>query len=43
MIPVDSSLTFPDHYSIVTGLSPGRPGIVAMSFYDGIPWQKRFK
>jgi predicted AlkP superfamily pyrophosphatase or phosphodiesterase len=34
MIPVYPSLTFPNHYSIVTGLYPEHHGIVAMSFYD---------
>src|SRR6202021_360528 len=39
MIPVYPSLTFPNHYSIVTGLYPEHHGIVAMSFYD--PNRKR--
>jgi predicted AlkP superfamily pyrophosphatase or phosphodiesterase len=39
MIPVYPSLTFPNHYSIVTGLYPEHHGIVAMSFYD--PKRKR--
>lgn len=34
MIPVYPSLTFPNHYSIVTGLYPEHHGIVAMTFYD---------
>jgi predicted AlkP superfamily pyrophosphatase or phosphodiesterase len=34
MIPAYPSLTFPNHYSIVTGLYPEHHGIVAMSFYD---------
>ena len=34
MIPVYPSLTFPNHYSIVTGLYPEHHGIVAMSFFD---------
>jgi predicted AlkP superfamily pyrophosphatase or phosphodiesterase len=34
MTPVFPSLTFPNHYSLVTGLHPGRHGIVANSFYD---------
>ena len=34
MIPVFPSLTFPNHYSLVTGLRPARHGIVANSFYD---------
>ena len=34
MIPVFPTLTFPNHYSLVTGLRPARHGIVANSFYD---------
>ncbi len=34
MIPVYPSLTFPNHYAIVTGLYPEHDGIVANSFYD---------
>jgi len=34
MIPSYPSITFPNHYSIVTGLYPEHHGIVAMSFYD---------
>ncbi|EFX89997.1 hypothetical protein DAPPUDRAFT_190022, partial [Daphnia pulex] len=34
MIPVFPSLTFPNHYSIVTGLYPESHGIVGNSFYD---------
>ena len=34
MIPAFPSLTFPNHYSIVTGLYPDHHGIVANSFYD---------
>jgi predicted AlkP superfamily pyrophosphatase or phosphodiesterase len=34
MIPVFPSLTFPNHYSLVTGLYAGRHGIVSNSFYD---------
>ena len=34
MIPVFPSLTFPNHYSLVTGLFPDRHGIVSNSFYD---------
>lgn len=34
LIPVFPSLTFPNHYSLVTGLFPDRHGIVANSFYD---------
>jgi predicted AlkP superfamily pyrophosphatase or phosphodiesterase len=34
MMPVFPSLTFPNHYSLVTGLRPARHGIVANSFYD---------
>jgi predicted AlkP superfamily pyrophosphatase or phosphodiesterase len=34
MIPVFPSLTFPNHYSLVTGLYADRHGIVGNSFYD---------
>jgi predicted AlkP superfamily pyrophosphatase or phosphodiesterase len=34
MIPVFPSVTFTNHYSLVTGLYPERHGIVANSFYD---------
>ena len=34
LIPVYPSNTFPNHYSIVTGLHPGNHGIVANSFWD---------
>ena len=34
MTPVFPSLTFPNHYSIVTGLYPESHGIVGNSFYD---------
>lgn len=34
LIPVFPSLTFPSHYSIVTGLRPERHGLVGMRFYD---------
>jgi predicted AlkP superfamily pyrophosphatase or phosphodiesterase len=34
LTPVFPSLTFPNHYSLVTGLYPERHGIVANSFYD---------
>jgi predicted AlkP superfamily pyrophosphatase or phosphodiesterase len=34
MIPAYPSVTFPNHYSIVTGLYPEDHGIVANSFYD---------
>ncbi len=40
MIPVYPSVTFPNHYSIVTGLYPEHHGIVAMSFYDPSRKQK---
>ncbi len=35
LIPVFPTLTFPNHYSIATGLYPGNHGIVANTFYDG--------
>jgi alkaline phosphatase D len=34
MIPSYPSLTFPNHYTIVTGLYPEHHGIVANTFYD---------
>lgn len=34
MIPAYPSVTFPNHYTIVTGLYPEHHGIVANSFYD---------
>ncbi len=34
MLPAFPSLTFPNHYSIVTGLYPEHHGIVGNSFYD---------
>jgi predicted AlkP superfamily pyrophosphatase or phosphodiesterase len=34
MIPSYPSVTFPNHYSIVTGLYPDHHGIVANSFFD---------
>lgn len=34
MIPSFPSLTFPNHYSMVTGLYPSHHGLVANSFYD---------
>lgn len=34
MIPAYPSVTFPNHYTIVTGLYPEHHGIVGMTFYD---------
>ena len=34
MLPAYPSVTFPNHYTLVTGLYPEHHGIVAMSFYD---------
>ena len=34
MVPSYPSITFPNHYTLVTGLYPEHHGIVAMSFYD---------
>lgn len=34
MIPAYPSVTFPNHYTLVTGLYPEHHGIVAMSFYN---------
>lgn len=36
MIPSYPSLTFPNHYSIITGLYPEHHGIVGNNFYDSI-------
>jgi predicted AlkP superfamily pyrophosphatase or phosphodiesterase len=36
MIPVFPSMTFPNHYSLVTGLYAERHGIVGNSFYDPV-------
>ena len=36
MIPAYPSVTFPNHYTIVTGLYPEHHGIVANNFYDPI-------
>ena len=40
MIPSYPSLTFPNHYTLVTGLYPEHHGIVANKFYD--PVRKQF-
>lgn len=34
MLPVQPAKTFPNHYTIATGLYPGEHGIVANTFYD---------
>ena len=34
MLPAYPSVTFPNHYTLVTGLYPEHHGIVAMNFYD---------
>jgi predicted AlkP superfamily pyrophosphatase or phosphodiesterase len=36
LIPSFPSKTFPNHYSLVTGLNPGNHGLVDNSFYDRI-------
>ncbi len=36
MLPSFPSLTFPNHYSIVTGLYPEHHGIIGNSFYDPV-------
>ena len=38
MLPSYPSVTFPNHYTLVTGLRPEHHGIVAMEFYD--PFRK---
>jgi alkaline phosphatase D len=40
MIPAYPSVTFPNHYTIITGLYPENHGIVANSFYDPARKQK---
>jgi alkaline phosphatase D len=40
MAPSYPSLTFPNHYTLVTGLYPEHHGIVANSFYDPLRKQK---
>jgi alkaline phosphatase D len=40
MIPAYPSLTFPNHYTLVTGLYPAHHGIVANGFYDPARKQK---
>jgi predicted AlkP superfamily pyrophosphatase or phosphodiesterase len=40
MIPSYPSLTFPNHYTLVTGLYPEHHGIVANSFYDPVRRQR---
>lgn len=34
LVPVWPSLTFPNHYSIVTGMQPARHGLVSNDFFD---------
>jgi predicted AlkP superfamily pyrophosphatase or phosphodiesterase len=34
LVPVFPTLTFPNHYSLVTGLHPERHGLVANNFFD---------
>ena len=36
LVPGFPSSTFPNHYSIVTGLYPGHHGIIGNSFYDRV-------
>src|SRR5579862_2737547 len=40
MIPAYPSVTFPNHYTIVTGLYPEHHGIVANNFYDPVRKQR---
>jgi alkaline phosphatase D len=40
MIPAYPSVTFPNHYTIVTGLYPEHHGLVANSFYDPVRKQR---
>jgi predicted AlkP superfamily pyrophosphatase or phosphodiesterase len=39
MVPVFPSLTFPNHYSLVTGLRPDRHGLVGNTFFDPVRQQ----
>lgn len=41
MIPSFPSLTFPNHYTMVTGLYPSHHGIVQNAFYDRA-WKQRY-
>jgi predicted AlkP superfamily pyrophosphatase or phosphodiesterase len=36
LVPVFPSLTFPNHYSLVTGLRPNRHGLVSNIFFDPV-------
>src|SRR5690348_633642 len=36
IVPCYPSLTFPNHYSIATGMFPGNHGLVDNNFYDSI-------
>src|SRR5471030_1930442 len=36
MLPSFPSVTFPNHYSIITGLYPAHHGLVDNSFYDSV-------
>lgn len=40
MRPVFPTMTFPNHYSLVTGLHPGHHGIVSNRFYDPVRRQR---
>ena len=40
MVPSYPSVTFPNHYTLVTGLYPEHHGIVANSFYDPVRKQR---
>jgi len=40
MIPSYPSLTFPNHYTLVTGLYPEHHGIIANNFYDPVRKQR---
>src|ERR1700749_4628409 len=40
MLPSYPSLTFPNHYTLVTGLYPEHHGIVANAFYDPVRKQQ---
>jgi predicted AlkP superfamily pyrophosphatase or phosphodiesterase len=40
LLPQWPSVTFPNHYSLVTGLHPARHGLVGNSFPDGERWYR---
>ncbi|RCH54094.1 alkaline phosphatase family protein [Mucilaginibacter hurinus] len=43
MLPSYPSLTFPNHYTLVTGLTPAHHGLVGNNFYDPLRKETYFK